>query len=132
MKKNIAIVTGGSSGLGREFVRLLLYESYKVFLRHYSRALNIELKGKGIYVTAVCPAWLNTNFFVRAKTGAEKSPNNFVGIETPGKISKRALKDTKMNKSLSIYGFHSRLSHIGGKLLPQNLIMKIWLKQQHL
>ena len=48
MKKNIAIVTGGSSGLGREFVRLLLYESYKVFLRHYSRALNIELKGKGI------------------------------------------------------------------------------------
>ena len=28
MKKNIAIVTGGSSGLGREFVRLLLYENY--------------------------------------------------------------------------------------------------------
>ncbi|MDD2447787.1 MAG: SDR family NAD(P)-dependent oxidoreductase [Tissierellia bacterium] len=109
-----------------------IYASTKVFIRHYSRALNIELKDKCIYVTTVCPSWLDTNFFARSKTNAKKSPNNFVGMETPFLIAKKALKDSKLNKALSIYGPHSMLSHLAGKLLPQSLLMSIWLRQQNL
>lgn len=109
-----------------------LYASTKAFIRHYSRALNVELRSKEISVTTVCPAWLDTSFFERARTNAKKSPNNFVGLETPDKIAKKALKDAKLNRPLSIYGPHSKLSHVFAKFLPQSLMMKIWLKQQDL
>ncbi|WP_395970780.1 SDR family NAD(P)-dependent oxidoreductase [Clostridioides sp. ES-S-0054-01] len=32
-----------------------MYSSTKVFVRNYTRALNVELKDKGINVIAVCP-----------------------------------------------------------------------------
>lgn len=109
-----------------------IYGSTKVFLRHFSRALNLELKNRGICVTVVCAPWLDTNFFERAQTNSKKGPNNFVGIVSPDKVAKKALRDAKLNKPLSVYGPHSKLSHIGGKFLPHSLLMKAWLKQQHL
>ena len=37
-----------------------LYAATKVFVRHYTRALHVELKDKGITATAVCPGWMKT------------------------------------------------------------------------
>ena len=109
-----------------------IYGSTKVFLRHFSRALAVELKDKGISVTVTCPPWMDTNFFARAKTKARKGPNNFVGMANPSKVAAKTLKDTIEKRPLSIYGPHSKLSHIAGKILPQSLMMNIWLKQQGL
>ena len=37
-----------------------IYSSTKAFVRNYTRALNVELKEKGIRATAVCPGWMKT------------------------------------------------------------------------
>ena len=37
-----------------------LYAASKAFVRSYTRALNAELKSKGIICTAVCPGWIDT------------------------------------------------------------------------
>lgn len=106
---------------------LNIYSATKVFVRHYSRALNVELKDKNITVTTVCPGWMKTNLYDVAKVdSAKKVVNSFEGITTPDKVAKKALEDADKGKALSIYGFFSNATHIAGKLLPQSLLMKFW------
>ena len=109
-----------------------IYSSTKSFVRNYSRALNVELKEKGIYVTAVCPGWIKTDLYKRAEIGARKATTRYVGMVTPDKVAKKALKDAKKGKDISIYSLFTKISHVAAKLLPQRIMMKIWLKQQHL
>ena len=42
---------------------LNLYSASKAFVRNYSRALNVELKQRGITVTAVCPGAVATDLY---------------------------------------------------------------------
>lgn len=106
---------------------LNIYSATKVFVRHYSRALNVELKDKNITVTTVCPGWMKTNLYDVAKVdSAKKVVKSFDGITTPDKVAKKALEDADKGKALSIYGFFSNATHIAGKLLPQSLLMKFW------
>ena len=45
---------------------LNIYASTKAFVLSYSRALNEELKYRQIHVLAICPYWVETEFFDRA------------------------------------------------------------------
>lgn len=109
---------------------LNLYSASKAFVRNYSRALNVELREKGITVTAVCPGWIDTNLFVRAKIGAEKAPHNFAGMVTPDKVAAKALRDAQNGRDISVYSLYVKAAHVVAKILPQRTMMKIWLKQQ--
>lgn len=109
-----------------------IYSSTKAFVRNYSRALNIELKDKAISVTAVCPGWINTPLLERAQIGAAKATRYFAGMVTAGKVAHKALKDAKKRKDMSIYGSFTKFFHVVSKLLPQSLLIKIWLRQQKL
>lgn len=107
-----------------------IYSSTKAFIRNYSRALNIELKDKGITVTAVCPGWMKTGLYNRALIGAKRATNKFIGIVKPDLVAKKALNDANKGKDISVYSIYTKLSHLMAKLLPQKIMMKIWLKQQ--
>ncbi len=109
-----------------------IYSSTKAFVRHYSRALNVELKEKGILVTAVCPGWIQTHLYDRALIGATKATRRFCGMVTPDKVAARALKDAAKGRDMSVYSFYTKFSHLVAKVLPQKWMMKIWLLQQHL
>lgn len=109
-----------------------LYSSTKAFVRNYSRALNVELKERGICVTAVCPGWIKTDLYKRAEIGAKKATTRYVGMVTPDKVAKKALKDAKKRKDISVYSIFTKISHLAAKILPQRMMMKIWLRQQHL
>ncbi len=109
-----------------------IYSSTKSFVKNYSRALNVELKEKGITVTAVCPGWIKTNLFDRGCINAKKATTKFPHIVTPDVVAKKALKDAYNNKDISVYGLYVNVCGILSKLLPEKLIMKIWLSQQKL
>lgn len=109
-----------------------IYSSTKAFVRNYTRALNVELKDKGISATAVCPGWMRTGFFDRGIIDAKKGTNNFSGMVTPDLVARKAINDAKKNKDMSVYGLYIKSSHLMAKVLPQCLMMKIWLKQQHM
>ena len=82
--------------------------------------------------TAVCPGWIKTDLYKRAEIGARKATTRYVGMVTPDKVAKKALKDAKKGKDISIYSLFTKISHVAAKLLPQRIMMKIWLRQQHL
>lgn len=107
-----------------------IYSSTKAFVRNYTRALNVELKDKGISAIAVCPGWMKTGLFDRGVIGAKKGTNNFSGMVSPDVVAKKALKDAKKGKDISVYGLYVKLTHLLSKLMPQKMMMKVWLGQQ--
>lgn len=107
-----------------------IYSSTKAFVRNYTRALNVELKEKGITATAVCPGWMKTGLFDRGVIGARKGTNNFSGMVLPNVVAEKALRDAKKGKDISVYGLYVKSTHFLSKILPQRIMMKVWLGQQ--
>lgn len=105
-----------------------VYAATKAFVLSFSRSLNVELKSRGIRVMAVCPYWVKTEFFDRAKTDDTISYYNFM-YEASG-VVKQALRDMKRGKDVSVHGKYPRFQVALVKFLPHKLIMKIWCKQQ--
>lgn len=106
-----------------------VYAATKAYVLSLSRSLNAELKHRGIRVMAVCPFWTRTEFFDRA---AEQNDVvvHFGQFFTPAQVVKRALRDMRRGKDLSVCGGFVRLKALGTKLLPARLTMWIWRKQQ--
>lgn len=107
---------------------ICVYGATKAFVLSFSRALNVELKKRGIRVMAVCPGWVKTEFFDHAVT--DDTITYYNRFYTPDQVITRALKDMKRGKDVSICGFPVRAQVFMTKLLPHKLIMKIWCKQQ--
>ena len=130
MSKNSHIINIASQAAFQPVPYQNIYSATKSFVKNYSRALNIELKEKGIVVTAVCPGWIKTNLYDRGCINAKKATTNFVHMVTPDVVVKKALKDAYDNKDISVYGLYVNACGILSKLLPEKLIMKIRLSQQ--
>lgn len=105
-----------------------VYGATKALVLSFSRALNAELKERKIRVMAVCPGWVNTEFFKRAVH--DDTITYFNKIFEPDEVAESALKDMKKGKDVSVLGFSVRAQVLATKLLPHKLVMKIWLNQQ--
>ena len=101
-----------------------LYAASKVFERSYSRALNVELNGTGITSVAVCPGWIDTELLQKEINGKKVK---FPGMVTPDRVVKQAIKDAKKGKDMSVCSLYVKCQHVNVKLLPQRLVMKIWM-----
>ena len=105
-----------------------VYGATKAFVLSFSRALNAELKGRGIRVMAVCPGWVRTEFFEHAvKDDTIQYYNRFY---EPQDVVKTALHDMRRGKDVSICGLPVKAQVVATKLLPHKIVMHIWLKQQ--
>ena len=107
---------------------ICVYGATKAFVLSFSRALNVELKSRGIRMMAVCPGWVKTEFFDHAVT--DNTITYYNKFFTPEQVITRALRDMKKGKDVSVCGFSVRAQVFLTKLLPHRLIMKIWCKQQ--
>lgn len=109
------------------------YGATKSFVLNFTRALAVEQKHKGIRVMAVCPFWTKTEFFDRAvKNEADPVVKKYVAMYDPKDIVRRALKDYKKGKAVSLFGTVTKLQLLGVKLMPVSLVMRVWLGQQKL
>ena len=109
---------------------LNVYASTKAFVLSYSQGLNAELKDRKIHVMAVCPGWVETEFFARAETDQKDAVTYFNKIYKAEDVINTAYKDMYKKKPVSIHGLQIKLQVLLVKLLPHSLVIKIWLKQQ--
>ena len=110
-----------------------VYGATKAFVLSFSRALNRELRERGVHSLAVCPYWTKTRFFEKAIT--EDNPSvvkRYVVMYEPEDIVTQAWKDLKKKKDVSIYGAIARSQALLCKILPHKVIMDLWQKQQEL
>ncbi|GKU30486.1 SDR family NAD(P)-dependent oxidoreductase [Clostridium folliculivorans] len=126
MKRESRILNISSASSFQPLPYLNLYASTKVFERAYSRALNIELKKKGITVTAVCPSWVDTDLLKKEINGKKVK---FDGIVSAEMVAIKAMKDARRGKDMSVCTLYVKYLHFLSKVLPQKLLMGIWVKR---
>lgn len=129
MEKGSEIVNLCSNSSWQPVPYMAVYASSKAFALSFSYSLSAELKKKGIFVMAVCPGWIKTEFFDHAV----KDNTTIVYYDkfySSKSVVDKALKDLERRKSVSILGLRVRMQVRTVKLLPKKLVMAIWLKQQ--
>ena len=108
------------------------YGATKAFVLSYSRAMNRELKPRGIRMMAMNPGWVKTEFFNHAmKTNDGCEVQYFNRLYEAKDCVATGLKDLyNSKKDYSIHGLPVQLQVLGVKILPHWLIMNIWQNQQ--
>ena len=108
------------------------YGATKSFVLSYSRAMNRELKEKGIRVMAMNPGWVKTEFFNHAfQTNGAGEVQYFDRLYEAADVVKTGLKDLyRSGKDYSVHGFPVKFQVFLVKLVPHRFVMDIWLNQQ--
>lgn len=107
------------------------YGATKAFVLSYSRAMNRELKCKGIRVMAMNPGWVKTEFFRHAFQSNDGEVQYFDRLYEAADVVKTGLHDLyKTKKDCSIHGLPVKLQVLAVKLVPHRFVMDIWLNQQ--
>lgn len=107
------------------------YGATKAFVLSYSRAMNRELKGKGIRVMAMNPGWVKTEFFRHAfQSNQDGEVRYFDRLYEAAEVVKTGLRDLYFTKKdCSIHGFPVKMQVLMVKLLPHKIVMDVWLNQ---
>lgn len=107
------------------------YGATKAFVLSYTRAINAELKPKGIRVMAMNPGWVKTEFFNHALQTNDGAVQYYNHLYEAKDVVATGLKDLyKTKKEYSVHGLPIRNQVRMVKLLPHSLVMKVWINQQ--
>ena len=131
MKRGSKILQLDSLSAFQPVPYLNVYGSSKSFVLSYSRALNRELKTKGIRVMSVNPGWVRTEFFDHATKSSNDAITYFNVMYDAKDVIKTAIRDLyHTKKDVSIHGFQIKAQVLLVKLLPHKIVMEIWMRQQ--
>jgi len=107
------------------------YGATKAFVLSYSRAMNEELRGRGIRMMAMNPGWVKTEFFNHAMQTNGNEVQYFNRLYEAKDVVATGLRHLyKTKKQVSIHGLPVKAQVLLVKLVPHSLVMKIWLNQQ--
>ncbi|MGI6053850.1 MAG: SDR family NAD(P)-dependent oxidoreductase [Clostridium sp.] len=102
-----------------------VYAATKAFVLSYSRALGEELRSRRIFVTAVCPGPVRTEFFSIAETGGRIPLYKRLTMADPKKVVRLAIRDMMMGKPVSVYGPLMKLFRGMAATVPHSLIFRV-------
>ena len=105
-----------------------VYGASKAYVLSFTRALNVELRPRGVRAMAVCPGWITTEFFDHAVT--DDTVCYYNRFYPPEPVVRKALRDMKKGKLTSVLGLPERMQARAVKFLPVKLVMDTWCRQQ--
>ena len=109
-----------SIGAYQPLPTMAIYAASKSFMLFFSRALRQEMKEKNVYVTALCPGGVETEFFMPA--GLEKVvEKNAKYMMSADIVAKAGLNAVMKNKSVEIPGFINKMTALVSKLFPHDI-----------
>ncbi len=124
IKKGDIIMNVASQSAFLPLPYINLYASTKAFVFNYTRALKSELKSSGIKVTAVCPGWIKTDLIVDSLNGHKV---DYLFIDTAPHVAKKAVRDARKGKAISINSFPIACMTWLQRYLPLNASIGVWL-----
>ncbi len=127
MTKNSRIVNFASVAAFMPQPSFAAYAASKSYVLSFTRALNREVRKKGIYCLAVCPGPADTNFFQRAEAGSKKKAAFYKDLfmVDAEKVVQKAFFDSITKKEISVYSIPMKMLHVMTKILPQKMIYGI-------
>jgi len=125
MKKNARIIQLASSAGFLPQANFAVYAASKSYVLSFSMALNQELRDRNIYVTAVCPGPVNTEFFDIAEKNGKTLAIKKLTIVEADKVVTAAIFDSLHKKAKSVYSLPIKAFHIMTKIFPQDFILAV-------
>ena len=125
MSKGSRILNISSASSFQPVPYINLYAASKAFVRSYSRALNVELKGCGITCTAVCPGWIDTEMLPKFSVG---KTIKYPGLVSPKRVAVQAMRDSAKGRDMSVCTLFVKYEHFLSKTLAHKTLMKMWVK----
>lgn len=126
MGKNSRIINLASSAAFVPQPAFAVYAASKSYVLSFSRALNAELKDRQIYVTAVCPGPVKTEFFdVAEKYGTRTLSLKKFAMTTPSVVVKEALRDSYAKKEVSVPTTVMKIFRVMCKIVPHRIIIAL-------
>lgn len=123
MECNSRIIQYASSAAFLPQPGFAIYAATKSFVLSYSRALNQELRSRRIYVTAVCPGPVKTEFFdIAESTGVIPLYKQLV-MANPRRVVQKAIWDSIAGRELSVYGITMIAFRLLCKVVPHRLLL---------
>ena len=108
-----------------------IYSAAKSALTSFSVSLREEMKGKGVYVTAVLPGAMPTREDIKEQIKGQGLWGK-LAVKSPQWVAEYALKKVKKNKRVKIAGFWNKVMRIGTCWMPTSwrlrFIAKRWSK----
>ena len=106
------------------------YSSGKVFVLHYTKSLNHEIKKYGVRATCFCPGWVHTEFLGKA-TAKEGVTQPSASVMKPllncKKVVRGCVKAANKGKVMYVTNWYTKLQHLLFKLVPDCLLTKTWI-----
>lgn len=125
MADNSRIIQFASSAAFLPQPGFAIYAATKAFVLSYSRALNQELRARNIFVTAVCPGPVKTEFFDIAETTGEIPLYKRLVMANPRRVVAKAIRDSVARRDSSVYGLSMKAFRVICKVLPHRCILKL-------
>ena len=134
MKRGGKIVNMGSGSCFTPLPYFNVYSSGKVFVLHYTKSLNYELKKYGVRATCFCPGWVGTEFIGKVVCDEDQSVSRPPESELRPlldceRVVRGCLKAVKRGKAMFVTGKYTKMQHVLFKLVPDSILTKIWLKK---
>ena len=104
-----------------------IYSSSKVFVLHYTKSLNYELKKYGVRATCFCPGWVETDFLDKSVANGNTHPKKIKPVLNCEKVVRGCIKASIKGKSMFVTGKYTKFQHVLFKLVPDCILSRIWL-----
>lgn len=123
MHTNSRIINMASAAAFFPQKRFAVYSASKSYVLDFSRALNVELKDRKVYVTAVCPGPVDTEFFKKDNCDIRQTFYKKIVMAKPENVVKQALYDSVHKREISAYGRLIKAFHVVTQIIPSKIIL---------
>ena len=128
MKRGGRIIQLGSGLCFTPLPHFNIYSSSKVFVLHYTKSLNYELKPYGIRATCFCPGWVETPFLPKSLDApGAYVPKKMKPLLKVEKVASGCVKASVKGKEMYVTNWYTKLQHLLFKILPDPILTKLWL-----
>ena len=132
MKRGGRIIQLGSGSCFTPLPHFNVYSSSKVFVLHYTKSLNFELRPYGIRATCFCPGWVNTPFLAKSLDAkGAMVPKAMKPLLNPDKVARGCVKAAIKGRAMYVTNWYTKMQHVLFKLVPDKILTKIWLSMLH-
>lgn len=128
MEKGGRIIQLGSGSCFTPLPYFNIYSSSKVFVLHYTKSLNYELKKYGIRATCFCPGWVDTEFLPKSTADVTvPTPKKMKPLLNSRRVVKGCVRAALRGRAMFVTNWYTKLQHMLFKLTPDPILTRTWL-----
>ena len=127
MERGGRIIELGSGSCFTPLPYFNIYSSSKVFVLHYTKSINYELKKYGVRATCFCPGWVDTEFLGKSLANGKTHPKSMKPLLKCEDVVRRCVKASVKGRAMYVTNWYTKLQHLMFKLLPDKLLTKAWI-----